>query len=185
MRKKFLTCFIIFVFMTLTSLNAQLCFRGRPSPECKWFTITEFGALAKISQGSEGPFHQLFTWELGAMHNLNRSNALGATLYASFTKQSEVYGGFKLRFRKWIGPAWSLEGGAGPIWRLNYPESGMHFTGHIGLNYKDYVILTGHVDFMEKTVVYIGIRTGALPGAAASLLSAAVLGIRYFILRLD
>lgn len=99
--------------MGVSSLNAQLCFRGKPYPDCKWFTITEFGALAKISSGGAGPYHQLFTWELGALRNLNRCNALGATLYASFTKQSEVYGGFKLRYRRWLGSTWSLEGGAG------------------------------------------------------------------------
>jgi len=185
MRKAMATGILLGIFVFVSYLPAQLCFRGKTRPGCSWFLITEFGALAKISQRSAGPYHQIITWECGLMRNLDEGNALGAALYASFSRQSEVYGGFKLRYRRWLGQSWSLESGAGLAWRLNYPESGTHITGHIGLNYKDYVILTGQIDYMEEAVAYLGIRTGALPGAVAVLVSAAALGVRYLLSRIS
>lgn len=164
---------------------AQLCWRGKPSPECRFFIVTEFGGVLPISENSAGAQIQRLNWELGGLLNLTKRNAAGAALYFSLSKNSELYGGGKLRYRLWLNRSFSIDAGAGLMWRLNYIESGTNYTGHIGLNYRDIVSLIVQIDVLEDTITSIGIKTGSWIGAASGTAAAVVGTVLYILSRID
>lgn len=178
---------VLLIFMAVLTGNshAQLCWRGKPSPECRFFIVTEFGGVFPISENSAGAQTQRLNWELGGLFNLTKRNAAGAALYFSLSKNSELYGGGKLRYRLWLNRSFSLDAGAGLMWRLNYIESGTNYTGHIGINYQDIVSLIVQIDVLEDTITSIGIKTGSWIGAASGTAAAVVGTVLYILSRID
>ena len=185
--KKMMGCLIMLVYITILSGNsyAQICWRGKPYPECRFFIVTEFGGVLPVSEKSAGAQIQRINWELGGLLNLNKRNAAGAAIYFSLSKNSELYGGGKLRYRFWLNRSFSLDCGAGLMWRLNYIESGTNYTGHFGINYRDVVSLVVQIDVLEDTIASIGIKTGSWIGAASGTAAAVVGTVLYLISRIE
>jgi len=185
--KKIKTGAVLLVFSAVLTgyTYAQLCWQGKPSPECRLFIITEFGGVLPVSENSAGAQIQRLNWELGGLLNLNKRNAAGTALYFSLSKNSELYGGGKLRYRLWLNRSFSLDAGAGLMWRLNYIESGTNYTGHIGINYRDIVSLIVQIDVLEDTIASIGIKTGSWIGAASGTAAAVVGTVLYILSRID
>lgn len=178
--------FILVFFAALSGNSyAQLCWNGKPYPECRFFIVTEFGGVLPISKKSAGAQIQRVHWELGGLLNLNKRNAAGAALYFSLSKNSELYGGGKLRYRFWLNRSFSLDFGAGLMWRLNYIESGTNYTGHFGINYRDVVSLIVQIDVLEDTIASIGIKTGSWIGAASGTAAAVVGTVLYILSRIE
>jgi hypothetical protein len=166
-------------------LRAQFSFNTKPAPEARWFAVTEFGAVLTLNRVEASSREQLLNWELGLMGNLNPKHSLGGTLYISYSKDAEVYAGPRLRYRYWLNPALSLDAGAGPIWRLNYLESGTWLSAQVGLNYRDLAHLFLELDFFEDTIASVGLKIGRLPGAILGAVAGGIAGIRFLISRLD
>lgn len=164
---------------------AQFSFTPRPAPEARWFLVTEFGAVLNLNRVEASSREQLLNWELGPMLNLNPKCSLGATLFLSYSKDAEIYAGPKLRFRYWINRSLSFDAGAGPVWRLNYIESGTWLSGQVGLSYRDLAHVFVQFDFFEDTIASAGIKIGRLPGAIIGAVAGGIAGIRFLVSRLD
>jgi hypothetical protein len=82
-------------------------------------------------------------------------------------------------------PALSLEASAGPIWRLNYIESGTWLSTQVGLGYRDLAHLFIQFDFFEDTIASAGLKIGRLPGLILGAVAGGITGVRYLISRLD
>jgi len=166
-------------------LRAQFSFNPKPGPEARWFAVTEFGAVLNLNRVEASSREQLLNWELGLMGNLNPKHSLGGTLFISYSKDAEIYAGPKLRYRYWLNPTLSLEAGAGPIWRLNYIESGTWLSAQVGLNYRDLAHLFLQFDFFEDTIASVGLKIGRLPGAILGAVAGGIAGVRFLFSRLD
>jgi len=174
--KKLLVFILLFTLVFFPSiLQAKIYFRGKPLPECKWFLITEAGVTMEMSKDS-GKFG--FNLDFGAMYNLNKHSALGATFFAVFNDCS--FTGFKIRYRHWLSSSFSLDISPGlSIW-----GGGKHpqFTAHVGLNYKDLVALIGQVNISRHTYIdsqlkskkhfSLGLKFGSYAGSAITVASA-------------
>jgi hypothetical protein len=166
-------------------LKAQFSFNPRPAPKARWFAFTEFGAVLTLNRVEASSREQLLNWELGLMGNLHSKHSLGGTLFISYSKDAEVYAGPKLRYRYWLSPMLSLDAGAGPIWRLNYIESGTWLSTQVGLSYRDLAHFFLQFDFFEDTITSVGFKIGRLPGAILGAVAGGIAGVRYIISRLD
>jgi hypothetical protein len=178
--------FIIALLVAMASpLSSQFNFNPKPAPEARWFVVTEFGAVLTLNSVEASSREQLLNWELGFMGNLNPKHSLGGTLYISYSKDAEIYAGPTLRYRYWLNPTLSIEAGAGPIWRLNYIESGTWLSARVGLNYRDRAHLFLQFDFFEDAITSIGLKIGRLPGAILGVIAGGIAGIRFLVSRLD
>lgn len=178
--------FIIALLIAFTCpLIAQFSFKPKPAPEARWFAITEFGAVLTLNRVEGSAREQFLNWELGLMGNLNPKHSLGGTLFISYSKDAEVYAGPKLRYRYWLNPTLSLDVGAGPIWRLNYLESGTWLSTQVGISYRDLAHLFLQFDFFEDTIASVGFKIGSLPGAILGAVAGGVAGVRFLVSRLD
>lgn len=178
-----------------------LSFRGKPKPECNSFLITEFGYSYRLGRNSGDPYNSsrdnfYFTWDLGWMTNLSKSYALGATFYAG-ADQDGARLGIKPRLRRWLGRDLSLDVSPGILlYRLggNYDKY-PGFTGHVGLNYADWITLIGQVEVIpyeyqgygsypnwstrrgNEVTWYGGVKLGSYPGTVAGILAIAAYAI--------
>jgi hypothetical protein len=173
------------LFAAALPLSAQFSFEPRQAPEVHWFAITEFGAIINLNRVEAGSREQILNWELGLMRNLTPKHSLGGSLFISYSKDAEIYAGPKLRYRYWLNRAFSLDAGAGPIWRLNYVESGTWLSAQVGLSYHDLAHFFLQFDFFEDTIASAGIKIGRLPGAILGVAAAGIAGVRFLVSRLD
>jgi hypothetical protein len=181
---------IAMIICTFLPANAQDCYRGRPSPKCKTFWITEFGYSFRLDQQpgrypSDANFY--FTWEYGLMGNLNQKSALGAAFMLGADDDGHRYG-VKSRYRRWLDKTVSVDLGAGVLFGGENNQFNPRFPGmtsHIGLNFGDWLALTTHVEIIRleiapferpqtrttKTDVawYAGAKLGSYPGLIASI----------------
>jgi hypothetical protein len=178
--KHFMTAaaLLIGLMVGYVPLQAQNCFRGQPLPECKSFWITEFGWGIRVGSGFEGSY---LTSEIGKMFNLKRNNhyALGATALVGYTPLEdrdrniyEIRFGIKPRVRRWLNSTMSIDLSAGII-LLRRGEANLKntsFTGHLGLNFKDWFILaaqletSSYTDQKSQLNWYLGLKTGSTFG---------------------
>lgn len=104
----------LLVTMALPSIaQAQVCFRGHPSPRCEGFAILEFTAGARgNTQAIEPRFREpnpvYVSWSGGYLHNLGDRSALGAAFKLAADDDGNRYGPV-LRYRRWLGPTWSID----------------------------------------------------------------------------
>jgi len=166
-------------------LSAQFSYSPKPAPEFRWFAISEFGAVLTLNRVETSSREQLLNWELGLMGNLNSKQSLGGTLFASYSKDAEIYAGPKLRYRFWLNPGLALDAGVGPIWRLNYIESGTWVSAQFGVSYLDWGQFFFQFDFFEDTIASAGLKIGRLPGAILGSVAAGIAGVRFLVSRLD
>jgi len=185
LEKKSLYLSAISILLISASLQGQICFKPKPFPECNKFFITEFGILLNINSIEASAREQILNWELGLMGNISRKSAVGGSLYASYSKNAELYGGFKMGYRRWLNSSFNVEAEAGPIWRLGYIESRTFFSFNLGLNYRDLALFLFQIDFFEEPIVSIGIKFGTWPGTILGVLAAGVTGVRYLLRIID
>ena len=131
--------------MALPSITqAQLCFRGHPSPRCEGFAILEFTAGARLNSqaiepGYREPNRVYVSWSAGYLHNLGDRSALGAAFKLAADDDGNRYGPV-LRYRRWLGPTWSLDLAPGLIVGGNDDIAGRQFpsvTFDLALNWGD------------------------------------------------
>ncbi len=175
--KKFISLFLVFSILALSGLlQAQICFRGKPAPECKMFFLTEID-LGYILQPNydESDERFYFNLELGGMYNLNKQSAVGGTFFGVNwgPPNCGTYSGFKVRYRQWLSSSVSLDISPG----LSLWGEGKHpqFKAHISLNYKDLFALIVQVDVRrfeyipKEPVLSLGIKFGSYTSILAFL----------------
>jgi hypothetical protein len=158
--------------------------RGRPAPECRGFVVTEFGIGARLNDSShraraESVPAEYAVYDLGAMFNVDRNTALGATVSVKLT--NETYLGVLGRYRRWLDDNWALDVSAGPFlagdsndgkYELQYPSA----AGRVGLRFGDWWGITGGVEMARvkgrdaEADWFADVRLGNFPGFAAGVL---------------
>jgi len=169
MKKLFTPALLMTLLLTSQSLHAKICFRGKPAPECKMFWITEVGGfLTKDVDLVEFGLNS----EFGLMYNLNKHSALGATIFHRIG--ADLSGmGFKVRYRHWLNSSFSVDISPGLLLWSEWEAP--TFTGHVGLNYKDWVALIAQIDhqrgiLFSRKVFSLGIKFGSYVGIVPSIL---------------
>lgn len=143
-----------------------ICFRGKPLSQCNSFFIIELGGYYKLNQRDKTPkgSRYLAAWELGWMKNLNDNYALGATLLID-GNENRAGAGIKPRLRRWLNPKLSIDFGIGIL------APGSVVTGDVGLNWRDWFILTSKIEHDDKTAWYGGVKFGSYAGLVATALA--------------
>lgn len=154
------------------------CFRGRPSPACNVFWLTEAGVAAHVA-GNQAAYESapLFTWELGWMVNRGSSRAFGIAAFGQ-AGDGMVAAGIRPRVRFWMNPTMSLDVAPGVAVYAS-DGGGPGFSGHVGLNFGDYGAATVHVVALRprtydtnrsmRTAVFAGGRLGSVPGTVVGV----------------
>ena len=139
----------------VTDARAQVCFRGQPRPRCAGFTVLEFGAGARLNQVST-PLDPYFSgnssiyasWSAGYLENLGPQSALGAAFMVAANDDGVRYGPV-LRYRRWLGPTWSVDlspgllvGGHDNYKSLKFPS----LTADVTLNWGDRLGILAGID---------------------------------------
>lgn len=178
---------VLLVLSTITPLlEAQACFRGKPSPDCKLIFLTE----AEFASSRHG---RQFTWESGGLYNLHKHHALGATFFTNIDNDEDFGSGLKARYRYWLNRSFSFDVAPGLLLTRRYRSSNSpNFFGHVGLNYRDWVALIFQIDTVRKsspvsqyTNYSMGIKVGSYAGLAIIAGSVVVLGVLYLVLPYD
>jgi len=171
------------VHLLACQAQGQVCFRGRPTPQCRSFLVTEFGAGFRIGGDSKWPQDTWADIELGWMYNLSEKYAAGATGYMAFDPHYEdIRFGLKLRGRRWLNDSFSLNASGGALLHggRKFSEDFPSFTGHVDLNYKDYVAPFVGVDVLRNedgshTHWHGGARFGYIAGSGMAVAAGAIL----------
>ena len=175
MKKALILLVLTGLLIISPAVHAQIKFRGKPLPECKMFLITEAVGFLTMERYMERyvPEPGLVS-EFGLMFNLNKHSAVGATVF--FKMGADLDGmGFKVRYRYWLNSSFSFDVSPG-LWL--WSDCGHYtFTGHVGLNYKDWVGLIAQIDnhrgdLRSRNVYSLGIKFGSYPGFVPSILIA-------------
>lgn len=173
------TLTVLACLLPISPAYPQMRFRGKPLPECQSFWITEMGAAV----GSSDVY---ITWEVGHMVNVSPRLALGGTAITAFDidhgEAQAVRVGIKARARRWLSPRMSVELSPGLIvYDHRFEAEPPGLTMHVGLNYGDWIALTGQVEKAKGLPAgrFVGLKAGSYPGLIGFGLSAifAALGI--------
>ena len=134
--------------------SAQTCFRGHPTPRCSGFTVLEFTMGGRLNQvttavSAYDPGATFYaSWSAGYLQNVGPRWALGAAFKVVADDDGARYGPV-LRYRRWLGPTWSLDlapglliGGEKNYTTLRFPSA----TADIALNWGDRVAVLVGVD---------------------------------------
>ncbi len=78
--------------------NAGFRIRGKPLPECSYFTIIETGGYFKIAGTGTS---EMMTGDVGLMFNINKNSAIGGT-FGFFSDDDGLTFGVGPRYRKWL-----------------------------------------------------------------------------------
>lgn len=176
---------ILFVVSACTlsqPIYAQTCFSGKPIDTCSWFFVTEMGVRVNKREvlpafDRNSSTNMAVTAGFGAMKNLNKKYALGASL--GFDPSSDD-ADFSLhvgpRIRYWMSDETSLDtslsvGTQGSGWRsftvqfiLMYQDTIgistglLRESGRTGRNGREYF-------HSSETTPFVGARVGSTPGA--------------------
>ncbi len=179
-----------------TRTEPRLCYRGRPTPACTLFVLTEIGYYASSvgtsttftmpgSGGQGRPNYSVkardmgpqFTWALGMMANRGANSAIGATLLLGVGDGGPDVG-LKGRYRRWLGDgglAIDVGSGlfAGTLYTVDGMADGAGITSDVALNAADYGALVMRFDVMRAdnrtaTALYAGVRLGSKPALGAT-----------------
>ena len=135
-----------------------LCFRGRPTPTCRSFWITEAGYAYRLT-GPENVHRHYFDWELGLMANVGSRSAVGGTLYAGILAEEGYRWGLRARYRHWLSSSTSLELSPGILIGVGDRED-PGYVGGASLNFQDRWALVSHWEVVSVAEYWGGIRQG-------------------------
>lgn len=153
-----------------------VCFKARALPSCRAFLLTEF-SLSTSEFGDQNRSEDHLRWDLGAMVNVTRKDAVGLSL--GFGEAESGRWGAALRYRRWILENAAVEIAPGFVSRGGgaYPRE-TRVTGDVSLVLGGWVALFGYVEETgDGPRIGTGARFGAWPGAILGLLSYAFIGI--------
>jgi hypothetical protein len=172
-----------FLVLVCSDANAQMCFRGRPLPDCRTFWVTEF--TYGIELAPEHTRGHIFSPDIGVMVNLNEKHAVGGSWSLEFLYNSDhpkvFLHGPKLRYRYWLRDGFNLNASAGLLL-----SDELELAGDLGCIYKDWMGLGLRLEswrsrdsFESHTAVYPTVTFGGIPGISLSTAFAAGLAVLY------
>ncbi len=213
----------LFVLLLLlgvyTEGSAQFSWKPKPYPECRSFLVTDFGTVIRLTstpyqvtryfrsdtlegvneRSLRGPV--LLISDVGLMFNLNPRYAVGIShsMVADFgSDESGLYGGFKLRFRRWLNNKSSVEFTPGLLF-WGHPAAG--FTGGIDYRWREILGISLQFEYIlwynwddtggesgstrhtrNYLGAYLGAKTGSLPGLLANAAGAVSIAVAFLIL---
>jgi hypothetical protein len=161
----------------------------------RWYPLTEAGVMFRINEpyrnpefrGNDPRADQIrFLGDYGAMVNLNRSAALGGTVFASAYEDGGSVG-FRGRYRRWLSPLSSLDlslGASFAGWsQYGEPQPFAPIAG-VTYSFRDQVLVkvqvdvtnfdTGDRDVALTGGVSIGSKGGAITSVVAAIIGAIV-----------
>jgi hypothetical protein len=186
---KVLLSIILLLMPACKSLAGGVCFRGKPSPECRTFWITEAGAFYRLDgQDVKSWQHRklyeklLYSIDVGLMFNRSPGDALGASIfidYDDYTGSTKL--GLRPRYRRWLSRLIRIDIAPGIVLddtKFKTPN----FSGLLSLNFSDYVALMLRLDInsWEKRygvnqaggteyAWYGGLKFGSYPGLVVGI----------------
>lgn len=117
--------------------SADPCLTARPSPQCRTCFVTEFGydfkvtsplqreSFTSIGDSITSAFadpisgRHLLSSDLGVMYNINADYAVGFTHFIGWDAGHTLFGGVKLRGRKWLNEKSSIDlSGGALLWSV-------------------------------------------------------------------
>ena len=173
-------------------------FRGNNVSKCRWFLLTEAGVLfsIKADPGQETEQTMIGTLDLGAMKNIGRRSALGATAFMESGSNHDRVG-VRIRYRRWLGDRTALDLSPGIVMDGDPAFAGPGLIGQAAFNLGDLmsVVVEGEVDrYVYVPYHYIGtnlqveaprrrtattfragIRGGSYVGVGATLVAAVLM----------
>jgi hypothetical protein len=178
----------------------RFCFRGRPAPVCDWFFLVEGGfykpmynTIRPVPAATErydvrglipGAFGNHGTWEIGAMANVDKRSAFGATALWGAGGVGSFRTGVRARYRLWLKDTLSLEVASGPIWMTIKDAggaAGMVISSDLRVNYQDRLALTYRLDRVQRRgfaaghAAYLGASLGSKNTIVGTLVGSVLL----------
>lgn len=168
------------------------CYRGRPTPACRTFVLTEIGFYQNLATSTSAivrfpgdtvssrvrDFGDHATIELGLMQNRGTRSAVGGTVLLGADANGTRYGA-KLRYRRWLnadGLSVDLSTGVISGTFREFNRTAIVSTD-VALNLSDYGALVArmeaaHANRRTPTALYGGVRLGSKPGLVATIVAA-------------
>lgn len=166
--------------------DTERCWRGRPSPQCDQFWITQFAVGGRLNAPGDSTrdssvASEYVLYDIGPMFNRGSKTALGATVSIRLT--NETYVGVYGRYRRWIDENWALDLSPGVLligssndddYDLVYPS----VAGRVGLVYGDWIGASCGFEVARirdkgsDVDWFADVHAGYYPGAAAGILFA-------------
>jgi|GEM_PF-2180468 len=155
----------------------KACYRGRPSPPCRSFWITEFGGawytVPPIGQEAPESRELLFLWEMGWMRSRSARDAVGASVFFA-TSDEVMRAGVRGRYRRWLGDELSVDVAPTLIVLQSNQAYDVRATPGVSvlgaLGFGDVIVLTGEVEAAGGGVrMLYGLRMGSYAGVVSGL----------------
>jgi hypothetical protein len=127
---------VLAMTMPCARASADPCLTARPLPQCRACFVTEFGydfkataplhrrtifsiedSISSTTSIYENPIsgRHLISSELGVMYNITRDYAVGFTHFIGWDAGHSLFGGVKLRGRKWLNENSSIDVSGGAL----------------------------------------------------------------------
>lgn len=126
--------------------------RGSPLPRQSVFPVIQAGLLLRLDQeqGRSSNDHLLsLAFDVGAIKNVTERWGAGGSLYFAGDRDFSRFGA-KVRFRRWLGPAISVDAAPGLLFVVDPNRFGNKylpgFVGELGMSFGDWVSLTGQME---------------------------------------
>jgi len=90
------------------TLASQVCYNGRPKPDCSALVVTNFGAYLLVGHDDwgAGPWREVADW--GALVTVGEKDAVGGSVFASLDRAGLLLGP-ELRYRRWLTASAALD----------------------------------------------------------------------------
>ena len=175
--------------MAAVEKEHAVCWRGRPSPECHGFILTDFGLQWRLDDDPTAvgadPYH--VSLDVGYAHNTSARDAFGGTIYlGAGTDHARV--GVRGRYRRWLSRDVSVDVAPGILvigsedvgWDYQAPgfmvTAGVGWKDLVGLTveaehsrYEDLVPAPGQPVKVSDTAWRAGLKLGRAPGVIGTL----------------
>lgn len=163
----------------------RFCVLGRPEPSCETLMVAQFTYYPRIQR--YGDLDPAYEWELGALVNRGRTQALGATVVLGGDGNG-IRTALKGRYRRWVGRYAALDASGGVAYArrdVADPSSADHepalgVTGDLTLGLTDWMAVGVRGDLMwsgldrePARVTYGAVRLGTVPGLVAGIVALA------------
>ena len=163
------------------SANADVCWRGRPKPDCNAFIVTEAIVGATLNKIQDDDIESAFyRGDAGYMFNLDPSHAVGGTVSLDLSFD-EARLGINGRYRYWLTPFWTIDATPG----IAFGVGGFGASAHAAVNAGDWVGVDLGYDYLpdggfnNETVHLLraGIKVGAYPGLGVGAILTTLLAV--------
>lgn len=161
----------------------RFCVFGRPEPSCETLLVAQFTFYPRIQR--YGDLDPAYEWEVGALVNRGRTQALGATVVLGGDGNG-IRTALKGRYRRWVGRYAALDASGGVAYArrdVADPSSADHepafgVTGDLALGLTDWVSVGVRGDLMWSDLdrepagaTYGAVRLGTVPGLVAGIVA--------------